>query len=86
MSHHDKLLRIEAVLPGVLSQELVGATNVGKGIGPASTFIGDAAILDVCGRYSFGRESGAEVASVFQAVLGAPEASVDVDDCWVGAF
>jgi hypothetical protein len=84
--HDDEFLRIEIVFPGVLSQVLVDTANVGKSVGPASTFIADAAIFDVRGGQAFGRESGAQVAGVIQGVLGAPKASMDVDDGRVRAF
>ena len=86
VSDDDKLLRVETMFTAVLSQKLVGAANVGKSVGPASTFIPDAAIFHVCGRQAFGRESGAQMAGVIQVVPGAPEAPVDIDDCRVWAF
>jgi hypothetical protein len=86
VSHDDELLRIEVVLPGVLSQKLVGTAYVSKGVGPASTFIADTAIFEVCGGQAFDGESGTEVTSVIQVVLRPPEASVDVDDYRVGTF
>jgi hypothetical protein len=86
VSHDHKLLRIQTVLIGLLAQKLVRAANVGKSIGPSSSFIAHAAILEVCCSYAFGSESGAKVARMIQAVLGSPKASVDIDDCRVRPF
>src|ERR1700732_5181214 len=80
VSNDDELLQVKAVLPGVLSQELVGAANIGKRVGPPPTWIADAAIFHVGRSQAVGRESTAKVACVIQVVLGPPEASVDVDN------
>jgi len=64
-----------------LQEEVVGAANVSEGVGPGSSFVANAAILKVGGGDAFAGERGAELAGVVEVVLGAPEASVNIDDC-----
>ena len=72
---------IEIVVVGVLQEEVVGAANVSEGVGPASSFVANAAILKVGGGDAFAGECGAEMAGVVEVVLCTPEASVNIDDC-----
>ena len=70
----------------VLQEEVVGAANVSEGVGPGSSFVSNAAILKVGGGDAFAGECGAEVAGVVEVVLGAPKASMDINDCGVRAL
>jgi len=74
-------MRIEVVLAAVLPEEVASAADVGEGVGPCAAFVANAAIFEVGGGYAFAGERGAEVAGVVEIVLGAPEASMDMNDC-----
>jgi hypothetical protein len=86
VTYYDHPLRVETVLGCVLSQELVGGSDIGKGVGPGSSFVADATVFEVRGGESFRREGGAEMARVVQGVFGSPESAVDVDDKWMRTF
>src|ERR1700736_1860710 len=74
-------MRIEIVVVGVLQEEVVGAANVGEGVGPCAAFVAHAAIFKVGGGDAFAGERRAEVTGVVEVVLGAPKASMDINDC-----
>ena len=68
------------MLLSILKKKVVSGADIRECTGPCATIVSHATVFEVGGCKSPGSQSGAQMSSVIEAVLGAPEPSMNVDD------